>query len=388
MAETLFTYTTLELILAGTTGLFFLILMLYYLIVYTRPLRQARRQEEMQPGQPPVSVIVYAKNESENLLAHLPVLLTQEYPNYEVIVVNDGSTDESDEVLCRFEQEYKHLYHTYIPADVKYLSRRKLALTVCIKAAKHEVLLFTEANCKPLSRYWVASMAGRYKSKTQLVLGFCAYGSHKGFLHKLIAYDNLLNGLRCLSSAIAHKPYTGNGRNLSYQKSLFFSRKGYCKSLNLHAGDDDLFVNECAGRENVEVVYIPDSITEMKEIERFKVWQEMKVSKAATQRYYKGKRLAFFYMEDVSFFLFVLSAIASMATGLYGNWMLTVFAGLLCVLRYAVKVVVWHKSSHLLRQAPSSAMLWLVEILSPAFDIYVRIYRIFRGKNDYTFHLD
>jgi glycosyltransferase involved in cell wall biosynthesis len=316
------------------------------------------------------------------------VLLTQEYPDYEVIVINDGSTDESDDVLRRLEQQYGNLHHTYIPGGVKYLSRKKLALTVGIKASKNEVLLFTEANCKPLGQYWIASMAGRYKPETQLVLGFCAYGTHKGFFHKLIAYDNLLDGLRYLSSAMANRPYTGNGRNLSYLKPLFFSHKGYCKSLNLHAGDDDLFVNECARGANTEVVYTSHSITEMKEIDRFKVWKEMKVSQAATRQYYKGRRIGFFHMEDFSFLVFTLSAIASVVTGLFGNWTLALFASLLYMLRYAVKAVVWHKSSLLLRQAPSSTSLWLLEILSPLFGLYVRVYRLFRGKNDYTFHLE
>lgn len=386
--EQLFQFSLLELVLVGVTTVLFVILLLYWLISYSRPLRRARKEETIEPAQPAVSVIVYAKNESENLQNNLPALLTQDYPEYEVIVVNDGSTDESDDVLKRFEQEHKHLYHTYIPEDVKYLSRKKLALTVGIKAAKHDILLFTEANCRPLSSDWIASVAGKYKPNTEIVLGFCAYGHHKGFLHRLIAYDNLKEGLRMLTSALVRKPYTGNGRNLSYQKSLFFQQKGYQRSLALHAGDDDLFVNESANKRNTEVVYMPKGIVEMNRVERFKIWQEMKVSRAATKRCYKGGRLSFFRMEEFLFLLFILAVLVSVIVGLAGNWLVAAFAGLLYLIRFVIKVVVFHKSSKLLQQKPPGGWLLLLEIISPLFDIYVRIYRLFRGKNDYTFRMN
>jgi hypothetical protein len=97
-----------------------------------------------------------------------------------------------------------------------------------------------------------------------------------------VAYDNLLGGLQYLSEALVNKPYTGNGRNLAYRKDEFFQHKGYSHSLSLHAGDDDLFVNEVATERNTRVEYSPDSITLMMPIERFSIWKEMKVSRAAT----------------------------------------------------------------------------------------------------------
>ena len=109
-------------------------------------------------------------------------------------------------------------------------------------------------------------MAGTYNPETEIVLGFCTYRHTKGFFQKLIAYDNLMNGLQMLSSALSHHPYTGNGRNLSYRKQLFFARKGYSKSLYLHAGADDLFINEAATGTNTQVQYSPDALTEMGKI--------------------------------------------------------------------------------------------------------------------------
>lgn len=387
--ERLLLFSNTEILLIGLLIGLFLVQLLYSVIAYARPLRMAQKAKPKDASvQPSVSVIVYAKNESVNLRQHLPALLTQNYPKYEVIVINDGSTDESDEVLKTFENEYKHIYHTYIPEDVKYLSRKKLALTIGIKAAKYDILLFTEANCQPLSESWIASMARNYTPKTTIVLGFCAYGYHTGFLHKLISYDNLLCGLRYISSALAHHPYTGNGRNLSYRKELFFQHKGYYKSLNLHAGDDDLFINESANQDNTQVEYAPESITEMAKIEQFKVWKEMKVSRAATQRYYKGWKQAFYQVENICFLFFLLSVIASICTGICGNWLVTVVAVLLYSLRFMAKAIVLRKSAHMLHQNLATGWLPLLELIQPLFNVYVRIYRIFRGKNDYTFRLN
>lgn len=381
-------FSPAETILTAATVVLFVVQLSYYLVTYARPLRRAKRQTAKPEGdKPAVSVIVYAKNESENLRAYLPAILNQKYPEYDVIVVNDGSTDESDEVLKAFENSYPQLYHTYIPEKIKYLSRKKLALTIGIKAAKHDILLFTEANCFPTSDGWISAMVEGYSTNVNIVLGFAAYGSYKGFFHKMVAYDNLITGLQYISSALAGSPYAGDGRNLSYRKDLFFSHKGYSKSLNLHAGDDDLFVNESATARNTRVVYSPESITEMARVDYFKMWKEMKVSRAATQRFYKGWDLAFFRMESISYFLFLTCVIACMAAGIMGSWIVCMLAGLLFIIRFSCKAVVLHKSAKMLRQQPLTKTLFLLEIIMPLFNLYVRIYRMFNGKNDYTFRL-
>lgn len=193
--------------------------------------------------------------------------------------------------------------------------------------------------------------------------------------------------MQYISSALTGNPYTGNGRNLSYRKDLFFAHKGYYKSLSLHAGDDDLFINESANAQNTWVEYSPESITEMAKIDRFSMWKEMKVSRAATQRYYKGWNLTFFRMESLSYFLFFITVIASIVMGILGNWLISILAGLLYIIRFSTKATILHKSAKLLQQKPVTGWLFFLELLLPLFNLYVRIYRIFRGKNDYTFRL-
>lgn len=360
----------------------------FYRITYMRLYRRAMQpsKQEKTNGQPPVSVIVYADNESCNLKENLPMLLTQNYPAYEVIVVNDGSTDESDEVLTALTREYPHLYHTFIPQESKYLSRRKLSLTIGIKAARNEILLFTEARCRPLSNQWIASMVRHYTEPVNLVLGFCAYRSQKGFFHKLVAYDNLLDGVRYLSAALINRPYSGNGKNLSYRKSLFFEHKGYSRFLHLHAGHDDLFVNESATAESTRVDYTPDSLTAMAPYARFADWKEMKTAHAATQRHFKGHRTTFYRMETLCSIAFLLAVLASVAWGLSTGNPLVVSVGIFLYAALSiVKAVVWRKTALLLCQYPFTPWLPFLEIASWVTGFYIYLCRLFRRKRDYTF---
>ncbi|MDR1500699.1 MAG: glycosyltransferase [Tannerellaceae bacterium] len=381
-------FSTAELLFTGAALAMFVVQVLYYRITYMRPWRvRAREGEgEGEDGLPPVSVVVYADNESSNLRANLPLLLNQDYPQYEVIVVNDGSTDESDEVLKLLENEYPHLYHTFIPQESKYLSRRKLSLTIGIKAAKNDILLFTEATCSPLTNQWLRSVARNYTADTAIVLGFCAYRTGNGFFHKLVSYDNLLSGVQCISAALIRRPYSGSGKNLSYRKSLFYEYKGYSHTLALHAGDDDLFVNEFAKGDNTKAEYTRDGIMSMSAYDNFAAWREMKVSRITTQSYFKGDRLMFYHAEKVSSALFLLSVIALIVAGALAGNPETVIAGcLLYFILYIIKALVWDKVATLLQQHSSFALLPFLEVAGLFVSLYIRVYRLFYRKSAYTF---
>ena len=154
-----FTFNTTELILLSATGVLLIIQLIYYLGLYNRihTHNLAVGKEEVHFGRelPPLSVVICARNESENLRRNLPTILKQDYPDFEVIVINDGSTDESEDLLSALEEEYPNLYHSFTPDSARYISRKKLALTLGIKASKHDWLVFTEADCAPVSNQWL-----------------------------------------------------------------------------------------------------------------------------------------------------------------------------------------------------------------------------------------
>ncbi|MEG2574036.1 MAG: glycosyltransferase, partial [Bacteroides sp.] len=184
----LLTLNTLELILLVTFVALFIVQIGYHWGLYSRIYFRYRavnnNKLKFETDFPPLSVVICAKNESENLKRYLPSILEQDYPQFEVIVVNDGSTDESDDILSRLEEEYPHLYHTFTPETARYISRKKLSLTIGIKASKYDWLVFTEANCRPSSPDWLKLMARNFTSSTDVVLGYSGYESAKGWLQQ------------------------------------------------------------------------------------------------------------------------------------------------------------------------------------------------------------
>ena len=146
-----FTFNTAELILLSAAGILFIIQLIYYFGLYNRihVRNKTVRKEETHFSRelPPLSVILCARNEADNLRKILPAILEQDYPQFEVIVINDASTDETEDVLGYMEEKYPHLYHSFTPDSARYISHKKLALTLGIKASKHDWLVFTETNC-------------------------------------------------------------------------------------------------------------------------------------------------------------------------------------------------------------------------------------------------
>ncbi|MDR3129638.1 MAG: glycosyl transferase [Tannerellaceae bacterium] len=378
-------------ILIGVTVGLFLVQSAYWLLLYARPLRklyQAPLSQKKKTATPPVSIVLYVERDVETLQEQLLSLLSQDYPSYEVVVVIDDTSGQSEVILKGLEEKHSNLYHTYIPEGAKYVSRKKLALTIGIKAAKHDILLFTEVRCHPVSNKWIASLSQAYTPETEIVQGLCGYRYTDGFMHRFIAYDNLIEGMQYLSATLAHHPFTGNGRNLSYRKSLFFNKKGYYQSLALRDGDDDLFVNESATPKNTRIVYSADSLTETPPVAEFRQWMATKFARAVTSSHYKGAMPLFFRMETLSYFLFLGAGIITVLMGLPDMWKTSAVAGGLVLTRYVIKVVILHKASALFRQKPVTMWLFVLEFIHPLFGMYIHIRRFFHRKEEYTLRVN
>jgi glycosyltransferase involved in cell wall biosynthesis len=178
------------------------------------------------PVKDPVSVIICARNEEQNLREFLPSVLEQEYPDYEVIVVNDCSDDDSYNVLGEYIKQYPNLRVSNITRDPKFTHNKKFAKFIGIKAAKNEKLLFIDADCRPETGKWLGMMVSHFDDKTDFVLGYGGYFRKKGLLNKYIRCDSMFIAMQYLGMAIRGIPYMGVGRNLAYRRSVFLRTKG------------------------------------------------------------------------------------------------------------------------------------------------------------------
>jgi glycosyltransferase involved in cell wall biosynthesis len=379
---------TLYVILLSGTGLFFLLQMLYFRCYLWKPVSYyrhvGRKKTAESAATPAVSVIVCAHNQSELLARHLPYLLEQEYPDYEVVVVDEGSFDETHETLSALAKKYNRLYHTYIPHGAK-LNRKKLALSIGIKAARNEVLLFTEADCCPLSRNWIRAMVANFDERTDIVTGYGALPSDDGLMGQLFVYDNLIDNLRAFAMTLRKKPYTAKGTNLAYRKRLFLNGKGFQPYLHLKSGADDLFVNTEATPTNTRIEMSPESVTIRIRCD-FKIWKGIKIAQLTTRRYYKPGPRMLWALEGFSRFGFWASAVA--VCFLAPLWTLPAVAALFVLLRWAALGFVLNRAARILQR--NVQFCWsipLLEILQPVFNGYFLVVHLFKRKSDYTWKM-
>jgi glycosyltransferase involved in cell wall biosynthesis len=257
----------------------------YYLLVFLRTGLFKPDSTAISPQ--PFSIVLTARNESDNLNRFLKDILEQLHPQYQVVVVNDCSWDQTAEVLERFSSAYDHLKVTTLIEQEKYRHGKKFALAIGIKGARYDRLVLTDADCQPSSPQWAALMASALEPPVEIVIGYGAYRKEKGWLNAWIRYDTAYNAMQYLSFALCGLPYMGTGRNLAYTRSLFFRHKGFSRHQHILSGDDDLFVNAAAHRHNTRVQLNPLAFTYSVAASSFVDWCRQKRRHMISAIYYR-----------------------------------------------------------------------------------------------------
>jgi biofilm PGA synthesis N-glycosyltransferase PgaC len=357
-------------------GLSFLIQVFYYLYYYLAPVMF--RYPDSSVKRDPVSVIICARNEEENLRNFLPAVLEQDYPEYEVIVVNDCSDDDSYNVLGGYLKKYPHLKISNISKDPKFTHNKKFAQFIGIKAAKNEILLFTDADCKPESEKWLESMASRFNDKTDFVLGYGGYFNRKGLLNRYIRYDSMVIAVQYLGMAIRGIPYMGVGRNLAYRRSLFFEKKGFGNHTYLASGDDDLFVNSNASKNNVAIEFRKESHTRSVPAQETEQFFRQKIRHFTTANYYKLRDKVVLIAEPVTRVLFYTAFIVLLANLYLWPFFLVVFG-----IRMFIQFTIFTLNQKKFNERGLLIYLQIFDILSPLINtvIYIGSQRQGTAKN-------
>lgn len=266
----------------------------------------------------PISVIICARDEAANLARNLPGSLVQEYKTtHEVIVVNDNSFDDSKYLLEELRKEFRQLNVVELTQEAKMIPGKKFPLSIGIKSAKNEIVLLTDADCVPASENWIELMQSAYNENTEIVLGYGAYNKLPGILNKLVRWETFHTALQYMSFSLAGFPYMGVGRNLSYKKSIFFRHKGFSSLNNLPGGDDDLFINKAATKNNTAIQIHPESFTLSKPVTSWNQWIKQKQRHYTTAKYYKPVHKLLLGTYSFTHFLYLPALIAS---AIFFNW--------------------------------------------------------------------
>ena len=296
-----------------------LIQVFYYLFFFSR-LAFYKSSSKLTSQTHPVSVIICSRDEAGNLVKNLPGVLIQQYrTTHEVIVVNDNSFDESKYILEEYQRAHKQLHLIELTQEARFIPGKKYPLSIGIKTAKYEIVLLTDADCVPASEFWLEKMQEGFTNGTEIVLGYGALHKKKGFFNKLVRWETLHTALQYLSYSCAGLTYMGVGRNLSYKKSVFFRHKGFSSHNHVPGGDDDLFINKAATRNNTSIVIDKDAFTLSEPPKTWKEWVKQKNRHYTTSKYYKAIHKFLLGLYALSHFLFYPLFIVSL---LFYSWKL------------------------------------------------------------------
>ncbi|SHM55223.1 Glycosyltransferase, catalytic subunit of cellulose synthase and poly-beta-1,6-N-acetylglucosamine synthase [Cyclobacterium lianum] len=301
-------------------GLFFLasvIQFAYLLIVFGRFAFFYRNlPEEVALVDPEgVSIVVAAKNEAAHLKDLIPMLMQQQYPKFEVVLVNDRSDDESDALLRSFSLQYSNFRTVNIRYTPAHLSPKKYALTLGIKVSEHPIVLLTDADCRPVSPQWIRRMSAPIRNDGKIfALGHGSYLALPGLLNRIIQFETLLTALYYFSFGYWKSPFMGVGRNLCYRKDFFMEKKAFKALWHIEGGDDDLFVNQHATAANAAVVVHPESITISEPKTSFRDYFTQKKRHFHAGKYYRYRDKLKIGLYSLSHLVFWLAAIGIVLT--------------------------------------------------------------------------
>ena len=339
----------------------------YYLFFYIRiSIKDKTKKEDFSE---PLSIIICARNEGENLKRYIPLIAEQNYKNFEIVVVNDCSADDTEFILNFLEKKYKNLRHTIIKEDSKFSHGKKLALTIGIKSAKNEHLILTDADCYPVSDNWIKEISQNFNEKKKIIISYGAFEKDKGFLNKFIRFDNFFNSIQFLSFAKAGIPYMGTGRNMAYTKSLFIKNKGFASHYNIISGDDDLFVNENATRQNTKAVCSTEGFTYSPAKKSFIKLYQQKLRHLSSAKKYKFYHKILLGLEPLSRILYYSLSILILI--FYFNYIILAFISFVLI----IKLIVLKIASNKMKEKD-------LFIFSLMFDMFLPIFYLFLHTNN------
>lgn len=330
------------------------------------------------------SIIIYSQNETAQLESLLPAVLSQDYGGlFEVIVVNEGESADVRNAVGALQLSNRNLYLTFTPDGARNLSRKKLALTLGIKAARHEVVVLTTASAIISSPLWLNKIMRNFSDpSTGIVLGYAA-PSEDTKLNRKYSYIIVENAIAWLSAAIGHRPFRGDELNLAYRRKLFFENKGFSRSLNLHFGDDDIFISEIANRHNTVVELSTESIVRYGSYDLAATLRDTAIRHRFTRRFIHHMPLPILPLGECSLWSQLLSTCA-ICVFYNSNLYAVIASSVLTVLSLIDVAISWRKATSVLEVRRLTLTAPWFTLVEPLRRLSLYIYSRVAKQKKYT----
>jgi glycosyltransferase involved in cell wall biosynthesis len=366
-------------LLATLFGIFvfsLLVQLVYFWIVFSK--LAFFKTKSTSGTRPAVSVVVTAHNQYNDLKQNLPYLLDQDYPEFEIMVVNDNSDDGSDELLKDFTRQYSHLSIVDLKQSLNWFKGRKFPLSLGIKSAKHGLLLLTDINCRPQSGQWIKEIVSAYQQETEIVLSYSTFAT-KSKINLWFRFASFYDGLFYLSMALAGHPFKGIGKNLSYKKDLFYKNKGFSSHYKINLGDDELFINQTARKENTKIQLSPESHVAVVKSISFAQWFKNEKTRILIRKFFKKGSWFIVSFFQTTTLLFFTSFVLLLIFGASWIVVLSLFG-----LRLLSQLVIFGNAAKKLNEKKLLLISPLFEILLLITDLFIWLMLLFTRKNKWT----
>ncbi len=333
---------------------------------------------------PPVSILICARNEGVNLRQRLPGILSQQYPLFEVVVIDDGSEDETGTVLEELQGRFPHLRYRRISAAEKAFPGKKGALQIAVQEAAHNLLLLTDADCLPVSPFWIEKTVTALSAEKEIGIGYGPYEAAPGALNTFIRAETLLSFVAVKTFHRFGTHYTAVGRNLCVRKETLRRAMRHPLWMKTLSGDDDMLLRICATRENVAVVSNPQTCVYSPAKDSWAAYRAQKQRHLSTGKYYRLPVKALLFLMNGSHVLGGIMFLPVLFCALLHPCALSITGLGFWLLRTVFFILLMRSEARAQRENLSFFSLLLFDAAYAFYPLFFAPYIFFKNKQEWS----
>lgn len=352
-----------------------LIELLYYFLLFAR--FSFRRKRNIVSQEPiPISIVIVAQDVASVLLKTLPKLLNQQYSKFELVVVDNNSRDDTPNLLREYINQYSNIKVVTLDSAVTFIRGRKFAISMGIRCATYDHIIFTDAECSPNSVHWLSKMAQNFANTKSIVLGYSTYPKRRSLFNRLLHFDNMFNAMQYFGHALIHSAYRGDNKNMAYVRSLFNAQRGFASHNHIAYGDEDIFISRAATKNNIAIEFEPDAVTTLQRSEYHRDWLNHKEGLYYTRKFNTLKNRILLNGYDLINLLFYVTLCYGIVLTVNNKILLSIFLGVLGV-RIICQYFVFGFAAKKLNEKQIIPFLFIYDIifaiLNPLYHLSARI---------------